>query len=136
MYRSIRHNRLVHFVQAMLACQELRRREDGNGEVERIPVVTVRYDGVGPVGTARPRGWRTAEQDSVLPVYQPRRAEFSERRSSGEMPRSPPVVIARGDLGVEIQGDDGHETMSGVATPLPILEKPSRSEARSEKTLV
>lgn len=117
----------------MLACQEIRKKEDGNGGVERIPVVTVRYDGVGPVGTSRPRGWRAAEEDFVLPVYEPGRPEF-EGRSRGGIPRSPPVVIARGDLGVEIR--DGPETMSGVVTPLPILEKPSRSGAGSEKTLV
>ncbi|KAK3988817.1 hypothetical protein QBC44DRAFT_292206 [Cladorrhinum sp. PSN332] len=126
---------LIHFVQAMLACQEIRRKEDGN-EVERIPVVTVRYDGVGPVGTARPGGWRVQENGIFLPVYQTQREFGSGGRRSNEPPlRSPPVVIARGDLGVEIV-ESSPGSMERVMTPPPVLEKPSRSGVGSEKTLV
>ncbi|KAK4166962.1 hypothetical protein QBC43DRAFT_298141 [Cladorrhinum sp. PSN259] len=126
---------LTHFIQAMLACQEIRSKEDVN-EVERIPVVTVRYDGVGPVGTDRPRGWRVQE-NGILPVYeQPSRNLGNEgrRRRSNDLPsRSPPVVIARGDLGVEIVENPDMEMR--VTTPPPVLEKPSRPGAGSEKTL-
>ncbi|KAK4222800.1 hypothetical protein QBC38DRAFT_325691, partial [Podospora fimiseda] len=95
---------LLHFVQAMIACQEIRRKEDGNEvDMGRIPVVTVRYDGVGPVGTARP--WRVQHGDIqvVMPIYQtPTTAGGGNGRREQPPLRSPPVVIARGDLGVEI----------------------------------
>ncbi|VBB80587.1 Putative protein of unknown function [Podospora comata] len=85
---------LVHFVISILACQELRRKDDG--DVHRT-VVTVRYDGVGPTGTARPMGYRTMPETIGLPAYTTR-----DHRDEAAMIRSPPIVIARGDLGVEI----------------------------------
>ncbi|KAK0705823.1 hypothetical protein B0T21DRAFT_416510 [Apiosordaria backusii] len=106
---------LVHFVLSILACQELRRKDDG--DMHRT-VVTVRYDGVGPTGTARPMGYRTAPDTIGLPVYTTR-----DHDEGTTMIRSPPIVIARGDLGVEIV-----ETPSTTRTVLGEVEIEEQQE--------
>ncbi|KAK1760225.1 hypothetical protein QBC47DRAFT_396226 [Echria macrotheca] len=56
---------LVHFILSILACQELRKRDDDT-------VVTVRYDGVGPDGTARPLSYHVPAETISLPAYSAR----------------------------------------------------------------
>ncbi|KAK4195130.1 hypothetical protein QBC40DRAFT_269540 [Triangularia verruculosa] len=115
---------LVHFVLSILACQELRRKDDG--DMHRT-VVTVRYDGVGPTGTARPMGYRTTPETIGLPLYTAR-----DYQHEPTMIQSPPIVIARGDLGVEIV-----ETPSTTYTVLGEMEmemeEPHEKAARSLK---
>ncbi|KAK4185433.1 hypothetical protein QBC35DRAFT_16652 [Podospora australis] len=89
---------VVHFILSILACQEIRKKED------KHPVrtlVTIRYDGVGPTGTARPTTYYQGRDDGInLPVY-------SARDPDGNVVNSQPgpIVIARGDLGVEVRPD-------------------------------
>jgi len=71
---------------SILACQVIRRREDDGSSV---PVVRVRYDGVGPDGTARPLSYRVTEVIS-LPPYNHGRSDFDEAARR--------ISMARGDL--------------------------------------
>ncbi|KAK0672213.1 hypothetical protein QBC41DRAFT_299950 [Cercophora samala] len=114
---------LVHFVISILACQELRRKDDG--DMHRT-VVTVRYDGVGPTGTARPMGYRTTPETIGLPVYTTR-----NHQEETSMIRSPPIVIARGDLGVEIiETPSTTRTVLGETEMDEPQEKPIRPSKR------
>ncbi len=76
---------MVHFILSLLACREIRRKGDDS---PFGPFVTVRYDGVGPVGTDRPLSYRVPENIN-LPAY-------TNREAPG------PFVIARGGLGIEV----------------------------------
>ncbi|KAK4174637.1 hypothetical protein QBC36DRAFT_37558 [Triangularia setosa] len=115
---------LVHFVLSILACQELRQKDDG--DMHRT-VVTVRYDGVGPTGTARPMGYRTAPETIGLPVYTTR----DHHDETTMIIRSPPIVIARGDLGVEIaETPSTTRTVLGEMEMEALQEKPVGSSKR------
>jgi len=101
----LHHHSLVNFILSILACQEIRRKDDAGQRA----MVTVRYDGVGPVGTARPREYEMPVSIN-LEAYQARYHLHDHRHSSAA-----PIVIARGDLGVEIVETDH----PGPASPRP-----------------
>ncbi|KAK3317396.1 hypothetical protein B0T19DRAFT_291053 [Cercophora scortea] len=104
---------LVNFVLAILACRKVRKKDD-NLPV-RSTVVTVRYDGVGPTGTARPRRDHDGIQDldATNPSY---RARQDTDDVSGVS--SAPIIIPRGDLGVEVFDEPGSSSQTGF------VEKP------------
>jgi len=111
---------LVNFILSIIACQEVRRKDDANNTIQTI--VTVRYDGVGPTGTARPRHYHVPAAIS-LPAY-------AHRADSNEALSSPPIVIARGDLGVEIIESPTRTSVPPLTTGAIMTEKPGGSGLR------
>ncbi|KAK0648339.1 hypothetical protein B0T16DRAFT_326346 [Cercophora newfieldiana] len=92
---------MVHFVLSVLACQVIRRKEDNEPS---LPVVRVRYDGVGPDGTARPLSYRVTEVIS-LPPYNGRSDLDNEARR---------ISMARG----HVRGaDEISSSTNGTASP-------------------
>lgn len=93
--------RLVHFVLSLLACQVIRRKEDSE---ELLPVVRVRYDGVGPDGTARPMSYRPTEVISLPPYNGRSDLDDAARR----------ISLARG----HVRGaDEISSSTNGTASP-------------------
>ena len=112
--------RLVHFVLSILACQELRRKEDDDGPYRAV--VTVRYDGVGPDGTARP-----------LSCYQPpgpiRMPEYAAREAAAGLgPLPPPIAAVVAGAGARADPRGGAGISSEASSMSPVLtEKASRT---------
>ncbi|KAK0624253.1 hypothetical protein B0T14DRAFT_427533 [Immersiella caudata] len=92
---------LVHFILSILACQVIRRKEDHEPS---IPVVRVRYDGVGPDGTARPLSYRVTEVISLPPYNGRHDLDDAARR----------ISMARG----HVRGaDEISSSTNGTASP-------------------
>ncbi|KAK0609925.1 hypothetical protein B0T17DRAFT_123421 [Bombardia bombarda] len=85
---------LIHFILSILACQEVRRSDT---TITYSTAITVRYDGVGPVGTARPRNHHSVHYPTHIGMPPYTMVGGLEPSLS-----SPPIIIARGDLGVEV----------------------------------
>ncbi|KAK3689165.1 hypothetical protein B0T22DRAFT_168018 [Podospora appendiculata] len=108
---------LVNFVLAILACRKVRKKDD-NFPVYNT-VVTVRYDGVGPTGTARPRSLDHGIPATVVtPSYRARQDTDVSGMSS------PPIIIPRGDLGVEVFDEPNSSSQTGF------VEKPRGTHSR------
>ena len=102
---------MVHFILSVLACQVIRRKDDYG---PHRTVVRVRYDGVGPDGTARPLSYRVSPEVISLPPYNgpPPNLDEAARR----------VARARGDLRV---GDEFPRSTNGTRTASPTTPEKS-----------
>ncbi|KAK0724373.1 hypothetical protein B0H67DRAFT_482761 [Lasiosphaeris hirsuta] len=103
---------LVHFLLSILACQDLRKKDNA---VNHTTFVTVRYDGVGPIGTARPLSDDVPEVIG-LPPYT--RREASDRGGSSPAGRSRSRA--------EAENSDSTQSVS----PGFAVEKPSTTGAK------
>ncbi|KAK0712445.1 hypothetical protein B0T26DRAFT_856563 [Lasiosphaeria miniovina] len=107
---------LIHFILSILACREIRRKDYAD---ETFVTVVVRYDGVGPEGTARPRGYHVSPAAINLPAY-------AARETSTTSLAPAPAVIPTGDLGRV----DVSEEFAVYETRSENPEKPGRSGLR------
>ncbi|KAK3385548.1 hypothetical protein B0H63DRAFT_473121 [Podospora didyma] len=100
------HCRLVHFALSVLACREIGRKDDKDAANYRS-IITVRYDGVGPVGTARPRNYHIPEVISLPPD------------TGRDLARPPRAIL-------------GNEVTKGGFRTRPLESSPARSEKSSQ----
>ncbi|KAM7188633.1 hypothetical protein V8F33_010498 [Rhypophila sp. PSN 637] len=97
---------LINFILAIIACQIVKRKDDAGAY---RTVVTVRYDGVGPSGTDRPRSSYNHQTTYMYAV-----------RENPNGLAMPPVVITRQDLGREVTDDHDHtSTRRTSVSPRP-----------------
>ncbi|KAK3348879.1 hypothetical protein B0T25DRAFT_569548 [Lasiosphaeria hispida] len=91
---------LVHFLLSILACQDLRKKD--NADIHTT-FVTVRYDGVGPTGTARPLSDDIPEAISLPP--------YTRREAAGQGASSP---AGRSRSRAEAENSDSTNSVSPV----------------------
>lgn len=103
---------MANFVLAIIACQIVKRKDDAGAY---STVVTIRYDGVGPSGTDRPRS-----------SYNPQEVRYGiyTVRESPTGLATPPVVITRQDLGREVTDDHQPSTRRTSISPRPSEKGP------------